>query len=97
MFKKAGLEKIKFKRGFGRKKHKKKRKLSSSSLHQLADEIQRCFGGRFALYAKIIKTVGEQQAREWFSDSKMSKHPIKRFLYLYREFMKKVVWRENDK
>ncbi|MBU3964889.1 hypothetical protein KKG29_00555 [Patescibacteria group bacterium] len=92
MFKKAGLEKIKF-------NHKRKktcqpdRRVSPSGLHQLADEMQIYFGGSFALYAKIIKTVGEQQAREWFSDSKTSKHPIKRFLYLYREFMRKIIWR----
>lgn len=85
MFKKPGLEKIKF--------DLERKKISPSGLHQLADEMQKYFGGRFALYAKIIKMVGEQQAREWFSDSKQSKNPIKRFMYLYREFMGKIIWR----
>lgn len=95
MFKKAGLEKIKPRNFKGNKSvaKAKRKKISPLGLHQLADEMQRYFGGSFGLYAKIIKTVGEQQAREWFSDSKQSKHPIKRFLYLYREFMRKIVWR----
>lgn len=95
MFKKAGLEKISAFGGSasGGKFSPKLKKISPSGLHQLADEMQKYFSGNFALYAKIIKTVGEQQAREWFSDSKQSKHPIKRFLYLYREFMRKIIWR----
>lgn len=94
MFKKPGLEKISAFIGSagGGKFNKDRKKISPSGLHQLADEMQKYFGGRFALYAKIIKTVGEQQAREWFSDSKQSKNPIKRFMYLYREFMGKIIW-----
>lgn len=88
MFKKPGFEKINFDPG--------RKKASPSGLHQLADEMYQYFGGRFSLYAHIIKLVGEQTAREWFSDSKQSKNPIKRFMFLYSEFRKSLVWTTED-
>lgn len=87
MFKKPGFEKISFSPA--------QKKASPSGLHQLADEMYQYFGGRFSLYAHIIKMVGEQTAREWFSDSKQSKNPIKRFMFLYSEFRKSLVWSDD--
>ncbi len=71
---------------------KEVKKESDNSGHQLAKDCVDELGGNFLFYRKIIKLLGEQVIREWFSDSKMSKNRVARFMWLYKDFMSKVVW-----
>ncbi len=79
----TGLTKIKF---------LPRKQTSSDSGSQLADDCCEALGGKFMFYRSVIKKVGEQIVREWFSDSKISKNRVARFMWLYKDFMSKVIW-----
>lgn len=80
--------------GFQKITYLPRKQMSSDSGSQLADDLCRQFGNpsEFMFFRGIIKKVGEQLVREWASDAKMSKNPIARFKWLFKDFWSGIKW-----
>lgn len=69
-----------------------RKKESDNPKIQLSQDCIKLMGGTYGKYMAIINRCGEQNVRCWLSDSKESKNPVARFLYLYKQFNLSIKW-----